>query len=193
MSTIARTLTARRFAIAAHGNQKYGDLPYEVHLEKVQRVFQSFLTDDMLEHVGVDAETLEICMWLHDVEEDTPATREMLEAIWGPKVASIVHAVSDAPGVNRKERKWGTLGQPGPMIKMQDNPAAILVKLCDRIANVIACRNAEEKLPAAKRKSSMLVEYREEQRELRALRRGGPLDVLWDHLETLLNTPIPEK
>lgn len=188
MSTLNRILTARRFAIAAHAGQTYGpDLPYEYHLDKVQQVGRHRITEEMLEWAGVTQEQFEIALWLHDAEEDTPVTYAMIEAIWGPKVADMVHAVTDVEGHNRNARKWGTPENPGPMYKLRSNRGGILVKLCDRIANVEACLAAAEKLPPNKRrKGTMLGKYREEQSDLRALRETSPAGPVWDHLEALL-------
>lgn len=187
MSTLNRILTARRFAIAAHGDQTYGpDLPYEYHLVKVQEIGRCRVTDEMLDWASISREEFEVALWLHDVEEDTPVTNAMIRAIWGGKVAAMVHAVTDVDGPNRLIRKWGTDTNPGPMRKLGSSRGGLLVKLCDRIANVQASLAAKEKLPHKKwKKKMMLDKYREEQMDFRTLREDGPTGQLWDYLEDL--------
>lgn len=187
MSTLDRVLTARRFAVAAHHGQTYGpDLPYEYHLEKVQQE-GGRIPDEVLVWASITREQLQIALWLHDVEEDTVVTSRMIEAIWGKTIADMVHSVSDVEGINRRARKWGTDENPGPMIKLRSNRGGLIVKLCDRLANVRASLAAAEKLPAHKqRKGTMLGAYRKEQIDLRSLRTDGPLGPVWDELENLL-------
>lgn len=193
MSTLERRLLARRFALAAHGDQRYGDLPYEYHLEKCQEVRRRFVTLEMLEASGVSEEELEQAVWLHDVVEDTPATREMVEVVFGKVVADMVWAVSECeyePGKkpNRHRRHWGMESNPGYYRKIPHvRGAALLLKLLDRIANVEASAAAAEKLPPHKRKKSLLGMYADEQPEFyETLYQPGPLQPLWDHLNEVL-------
>jgi (p)ppGpp synthase/HD superfamily hydrolase len=71
---------ARAFAIAAHGNQRYGEQPYEVHLAAVRQVLFDF------GHGG----ELAIAAWLHDTVEDTDVTVEQIELEFGSAVAALV-------------------------------------------------------------------------------------------------------
>nr|WP_322623869.1 HD domain-containing protein [uncultured Flavobacterium sp.] len=117
---------ARDFAINSHGDQKYGDYPYEIHLGHVVNVLLRF---------GVMPDTecqinLMAAAWLHDVLEDTPVTYEQIEAAFNPEIARIVHSVTDEPGNTRRERKEKTY------VKLAQNPDGVIVKLADRIANV---------------------------------------------------------
>jgi guanosine-3',5'-bis(diphosphate) 3'-pyrophosphohydrolase len=114
---------ARRLALAAHGEQRYGADPYRVHLEHVVEVLTRFAHDDVMRAAA----------WLHDTVEDTPLTLEEVTREVGPEVAAIVAAVTDEPGANRKARKAATLGKLAAA-----SPAARAVKLADRIANVEA-------------------------------------------------------
>jgi len=197
MSTTGRLVLVKRFAVAAHGDQKYGDLPYEVHLEQCVGVTRRLVTDAMLEEAQISREQLQTAVWLHDVIEDCSGRCEdghtrrawmksLIEVVFGPVVAEMVSAVTDVEGENRKARKWGTPGNPGPMVKLRDRPDAVLVKLVDRIANVEASLASEEKLPEHRRHKSMAKKYRDEQVDLRTLRRAGAVEALWDHLEDLL-------
>lgn len=119
-------LKARDFAILCHGDQKYGEYPYEIHLGHVVNVLLRF-------GVMPDTESqlnLMAAAWLHDVLEDTPVTYKEIEDAFNPEVARIVFAVTDEPGATRRERKEKTY------VKLAQNPDGVIVKLADRIANV---------------------------------------------------------
>lgn len=121
---------AKAFAIAAHGEQKYGDKPYEVHLQAVADVVRRH-------NYG---ELLEACAWLHDVVEDCPTVSlKDIADTFGQEVAEIVWSVTDEPGKNRKERKAATYA------KTKESYYGVKLKLCDRIANVEACIADENK------------------------------------------------
>jgi hypothetical protein len=85
----------------------------------------------------------------------------------------IVKAVTDGPGKNRKERKADMYPRCAAL------PKAIIVKLCDRIANVeeaIKCKNTGHF-------QMYLKEYPDFERHL--LKRDGPA-ALWKYLFDLL-------
>lgn len=112
---------ARSFAIKAHGDQKYGDEPYSVHLEDVLRVLDGKMIFD---------EAIRAAGYLHDVVEDTEVTLEALESVFPREVTSLVSAVTSEPGKNRKERNAATYP------KIRANHKAVILKLADRVANV---------------------------------------------------------
>src|SRR5262249_47188021 len=87
---------ARAFAVAAHGDQKYGDLSYSVHLDAVAELLASF------------GELAQVVGYLHDVVEDTSVPLEVVRREFGDRVAAYVALVTDEPGVNRRERKTKT-------------------------------------------------------------------------------------
>ena len=113
---------AKAFAIEAHGDQLYGDLPYEFHLKSV------------VTFVGKDApEEVQAAGWLHDVVEDTDVTLFEIREQFGGRVARIVDCCTDGAGRNRKERKQAAYK------KLRVAPAdARRVKLADRLANMVA-------------------------------------------------------
>ena len=112
---------AKRFAITWHGDQKYGDKPYIVHLEAVREVLLQF---------GVAYESpLGIAAWLHDVLEDTEAPPWDIEYAFSSYVLSLVEAVTGR-GANRRERVKNKLEKIAAYA-----PAAPLA-LADRIVNV---------------------------------------------------------
>ena len=62
---------ARKFAINAHGDQKYGELPYHVHLDAVAEIASEY------------GETVQIIAYLHDVAEDTSVQLQDIEREFG--------------------------------------------------------------------------------------------------------------
>lgn len=117
---------AREFAIIMHGDQRYGEkFPYSYHLDMVYDIAVQFALDT----------EIQIGCYLHDVLEDTDATFEQIRSRFGWYLAFLVFAVTDEPGLGRKERKRLTYQK---MTYLQEERAE-LIKLCDRIANVKAC------------------------------------------------------
>jgi guanosine-3',5'-bis(diphosphate) 3'-pyrophosphohydrolase len=115
---------ARDFALEHHTDQKYGDKPYIYHLDMVGLILSTFNF-----HGDVVAAGL-----LHDVIEDTHVTLEDVDAKFGPKVSTLVWAVTGT-GANRRECNESIYQ------KLELVPAAIPVKLSDRIANVECAKN----------------------------------------------------
>jgi guanosine-3',5'-bis(diphosphate) 3'-pyrophosphohydrolase len=155
--------SAEAFAIAAHGDQKYGDQPYVVHLRHVQKVLSEwgFANDPILVNAA----------WLHDVAEDTSTPLSEIEANFGTEVADIVQRVTDEPGSDRKERKLKTYP------KIKGHRGATIVKLCDRIANVEASK------AVAKKFAMYRAEYPDFKDHLFV---PGIADSLWTRLDDLL-------
>lgn len=110
---------ARDFAIKAHGDQKYGDQPYGVHLFDVAGIVRDFGLDDRYRKAA----------FLHDVLEDTAVTLDELVEKFGVDVASLVLACT-GEGLNRKTRNASIYR------KIAALPPAAAIKLADRIANV---------------------------------------------------------
>ena len=153
---------ARWYAIAKHGEQKYGQQPYSYHLEQaVAELHEHVLTLPVLRFY--DHNVIECAVWLHDVVEDTNTpTTELDELFCGP-VVELVQAVTDGPGKNRKERKLHVYENI-----RASGPPAFAVKLADRLANAKAAG-------LAKGESEMLKMYRKEQSDFDwELRRHAP-------------------
>ncbi len=124
-SSIEWIARARAFALFAHGGQTYGNnLPYSYHLDSVYGVAGRF--DPALEVL--------MAAYLHDVVEDTHVGISTIEDLFGAEVAKLVAAVTNEPGPNRHARHILTY----PKIQ-KAGANAVLLKLCDRIANVNAC------------------------------------------------------
>lgn len=76
-----------------------------------------------------------IAALLHDVLEDCAVSYNDIKEIFGENVANIVFDVTDELGKNRKERHERTYP------KTRKNPDAVIVKLADRIANVLTSQS----------------------------------------------------
>jgi (p)ppGpp synthase/HD superfamily hydrolase len=113
---------ARAFAIEAHGDQRYGDRPYADHLGDVARIVAEFGGSD--EQIAA--------AWLHDTLEDCPTVRypDLLKQ-FGRDVSDMVWACT-GKGATRDERNAKIYE------KIAKWPAAAIVKVADRIANVEA-------------------------------------------------------
>ncbi|MCC6832394.1 MAG: peptide deformylase [Thermoleophilia bacterium] len=113
---------AATLARIAHAGQRYdGDDPYTAHLEEVVAALG--------EH-GVDDPQLIAAAWLHDVVEDTPVDVEAITQEFGERIGGIVSAltVPDRPDQDAARRDSWT--------RIAATPAAVAVKLGDRVANV---------------------------------------------------------
>ncbi|MFT8736640.1 MAG: bifunctional (p)ppGpp synthetase/guanosine-3',5'-bis(diphosphate) 3'-pyrophosphohydrolase [Zymomonas mobilis] len=116
------------FAMKAHGNQKRasGD-PYLSHPLEVAGI----LTD-----IHMDAETI-ITAILHDTVEDTVATSEELEKLFGSAVARLVDGVTKLSRIEAQsvtERAAENLRKF--LLAMSDDIRVLLVKLADRLHNM---------------------------------------------------------
>lgn len=119
----------REFAVRWHGSQEYGVcLPYAVHLMMAEQAFRRHIGRD--DSTQYDPDLILNSIWLHDVLEDTPCTLDRIELEFGARIALTVSLVTNKPGVNRKARHEATYPAIG------SNVNAIIVKLCDRVANV---------------------------------------------------------
>jgi (p)ppGpp synthase/HD superfamily hydrolase len=124
-----RVYRAKRYAVRAHDNQKYGEeFPYAMHLQAVESVLLRF---------GIFDEDLRCAAWLHDVLEDTDRTYEDMVSFHGLHITNIVAALTEPKGGNRAWRHAQTYP------RIAQNVDAIMVKIADRIANVEAGGKAE--------------------------------------------------
>ncbi|MCB1584441.1 MAG: bifunctional (p)ppGpp synthetase/guanosine-3',5'-bis(diphosphate) 3'-pyrophosphohydrolase [Xanthomonadales bacterium] len=157
---------ARQFAIESHGEQRYGEHPYAVHLDAVAHIAEPF---------GENAVTV---AYLHDVVEDTEVSLSQIKELFGSLVASCVAILTDEPGDSRKERKAKTYEKMSQV--SGETELALIVKVCDRLANVKAC--------VADNNTRLLNVYQQEQATFRsAVYRPGLCDDLWHELEAAFN------
>lgn len=120
---------ALEFATRRHALQRYsGDRPYETHLLAVEAVLVAVGYDDA-------DEVWRCAALLHDILEDTGTTRGELEERYdrhlrtGYPISTLVWAVTGV-GPNRKQRNYAVYH------KLEYCPAAAVLKLADRVANV---------------------------------------------------------
>jgi len=156
---------ARSFAIAAHGSQPYGTLPYSAHLDAVAELAAPF------------GEQAQVVAYLHDVVEDTTVPVERVRERFGPLVAECVALLSDAPGADRAERKAKTYARLAEVSGPTE--VALVVKAADRFANVRAC--------VSDGKRQLWQRYKGEHPVFRASAyRKGLCESIWEHLDALL-------
>lgn len=115
---------AKEFAINAHGNQKYGKMPYEYHL---QQVVNKLIHWRDLGQWEITDECLAIA-WLHDVIEDTATTCQQIYDIFGLHVAKAVVMLSKTDNVSYEEYISG----------VKDVYISKLVKMSDTLCNLEA-------------------------------------------------------
>lgn len=114
------------FAIAKHGDQKYGQDPYSVHLLRVAQIV--FEVCNPNENWVDDVLAAAI---LHDVLEDTDATEEVVLGMFGKKVVDIVKACTKYDDdLCRKCAFRRTVKA------LLSTDWALQVKLADRLANM---------------------------------------------------------
>lgn len=160
---------ARAFALAAHGEQRYGDQPYSVHLDAVAEILTPF------------GEEAQVVGYLHDVVEDTPVSLEMLRTEFGERVAKLVSLVTDEPGANRRERKARSNAKLAAV--SAEDALALVVKAADRLANLRAS--------AVGGADSKLGMYRREHPDFRqAAFRRDLCDDLWREIEVIIGPKV---
>lgn len=160
------------FAEEAHRGQKYGHYPYIYHLKKVYNVALNDLELDPTE--DDDINILLACI-LHDVLEDTNTSYKTIKQEFGIVVADTVYDVTDELGKTRAEKKAKTYP------KIQSNRLAIIVKICDRIANVT------EGIESKSSKLGMYVEEHEEfRKQLFTNDSWGTTGLAWIILDDLI-------
>lgn len=165
---------AARFAIEKHGEQKYGDKPYQFHLFDTVYIMRCFAGSKLSQGL-LDAS------WLHDVVEDTETSIDDVRSAFGDYVADIVGAVSYHVAPTRKQRQ--ELTYP----KIRATPDAITVKLADRIANVGESVRSLTSVQSAGSFSMYSREWDTFKAELRGRCSGeGVIEAeMWKHLDEL--------
>lgn len=165
---------ARLYGCGAHRAtyHRYGDEPYEVHLQMVFAVavrYQHLLPPEL-------RETAMAACWVHDCIEDARQTYNDVAKATSAEVADIAYALTNEKGKTRAERANDKYYQG--IRELGD--VAIFVKLCDRIANVRNCIGTG---------SSMLQKYANEHShfwcELHGWR-NTILEPMWRELAELL-------
>lgn len=166
---------ARAYALMMHNGQQYGkNEPYETHLKAVR---------DTLVYFGISEPEMLAAAWLHDTLEDTSASYSDLNRIFGFRVAELVYAVTNEVGRSRKERNSKTY----PKIKAFGH--AIVLKLADRIANVV------HDVAEDSRWTQMYVREYPAFRVALTVPPDHPLarimQPMWEHLDTIIENIAP--
>lgn len=157
---------AREFAIAAHGDQKYGVHPYHVHLDAVAKIASDF------------GEIAEVIAYLHDVVEDTEVTLDEIENKFGSLVAESVGILTDESGHSRAERKSRTYSKMASVTG--DAEIALVVKAADRLANLRACVSGNN--------MQLLAIYKKEHPVFKeSVYRSKACDDIWLELEEIIS------
>jgi len=121
-------------------SKKYGQLPYMHHLLACERQLGIYFMHPLTPQSARKL-PLETCnhilqaVVLHDILEDTQTTYGELKLTFGTVVADMVLAVTNPP------KEEGTRVERFKSVypKIRKTPNAIIVKLCDRIANFESC------------------------------------------------------
>jgi (p)ppGpp synthase/HD superfamily hydrolase len=153
----------RTLAILLHGNQKYGDEPYYVHLDEVADIAKPY------------GEVAQILSYLHDLNEDRNVAIEDISIMFDPFIATCVFYLSDEKGPNRRERKKLTYNKLSRMMSRFN--IAKIVKVCDRLANV--------------RRGGKNDMYKQEHNDFKAATYvNGLCDELWEEIENILGVAV---
>lgn len=156
---------AQEFALGMHAGQRYGALPYAAHLYDVVRLVNRYYEHTV--DLRVPLSVLLDAAWLHDVCEDQGVSVEQIHKLFGCEVGDIVAALTVIGYPNRAASRRAAYNA------LKGKPAAVFVKLCDRIANVEAGGRWFE------------MYQREHEDFERALRVDGQFAPMWDHLDAL--------
>lgn len=166
METLELVERARTMALDAHKDQKYGDEPYSVHLEAVAKLARPY------------GEWAEALAWLHDIVEDTHVTLDDIQESFALVGRICVGLLTDEPGENRKARKAATYAKLAQVEDTTFEKLALIVKACDRLANLRACKSDPH---------GLLKMYRKEHDLFRkSCYRCGLCDDIWEEIDLII-------
>ncbi|AXX63357.1 HD domain protein [Vibrio parahaemolyticus VPCR-2010] len=123
-------LASKTYAVEKHGEQRYGSLPYEYHLEMVASIIREYFEG----HIFLDS--LVNVAYLHDVREDTDTTLEDLLSRFTITESYAVDLLSDEDGSTRKERKTLTYRKFTEFKDLLIKSLTATTKFSDRLANL---------------------------------------------------------
>ncbi|MCB1505084.1 MAG: bifunctional (p)ppGpp synthetase/guanosine-3',5'-bis(diphosphate) 3'-pyrophosphohydrolase [Hyphomicrobiaceae bacterium] len=131
------------YAMRAHGTQKRADgAPYFSHPLEVAAILTEFKLDDA---------TIATAL-LHDVIEDTDATRSEIDQLFGPEIGTLVDGLTKIKKLDlvTKEAQQAENFRK-LLIAISTDIRVLLVKLADRLHNM---RTLEHKKPASRMRTS---------------------------------------
>ncbi len=113
----------------------------EAHREQVRRSGEPYITHpchvgEILMELGMDADTITAAV-LHDVIEDTPATFDEVNRLFGATVANLVDGVTKLTRLgnfSREEQQAESLRKM--FVAMANDIRVIMIKLADRLHNM---------------------------------------------------------
>nr|WP_086937928.1 HD domain-containing protein [Thaumasiovibrio occultus] len=160
-------LRARTLARTRHAGQQYGTYPYSYHLDAVADLATPFGTEAM------------IVAQLHDLIEDTDSSIDEIAADFGFTIADAVLYLTDTPFGERTQRKQEANARLKSLTVFEESGRlALIVKACDRLANVRASKQLDPQ---------RLQRYRDEHLEFRrACYRQGLCEAVWWELDNLI-------
>jgi len=152
-------------------NQKYdGSLPYSFHLKMVVAVIKRFshiIPETLKEDIIVAGAG-------HDLIEDARLTYNDIEELFNVTVAELIFLCTDTRGRDRSQRHSDIF-----YATLNENRWAVLIKLCDVIANSTYSRVMG---------SDMFKKYQKDLSKLKTkLYREGEYEELWSELELILS------
>lgn len=111
---------ARKIAMEAHGDQKYGDGLYVIHLDHVADILRGYNY------------RYRVAAYLHDTLEDTELSIGELASTFTRNMAATIDLVSDPDGLTRDARKLLSHLK----LRAASDHLALTVKAADRLANM---------------------------------------------------------
>jgi len=162
---------AKEYAIGIHTkrNQKYGNKPYDFHLQGVVDYVYKYL-----DYIDPTYHTAVICAaWCHDVLEDTGESFNDVKDVIGYFAAKIVFNVTDENGLDRLEKQLKTLP------KIMRCEFSTYTKMCDRLSNGNHSKNNKHSMFNKYKKEHILFKY--------VLDRKNMYKDMWDELENIFN------
>lgn len=120
---------AYKFAYEKHKNQNrkgYDHKPYITHPIEVSKLVEKYMENDY------QLEIYKVVALLHDTLEDTDATYDEIEKLFGKNIADIVLELTNDK--DEKDRLGKDVYLADKMSKMNDK--TLILKLCDRLHNV---------------------------------------------------------
>ena len=143
------------FAARAHGNQKR-KFSYDFYIHHPRRVA------DMVREFTRDEEVL-AAAYLHDVVEDTPVSLEDVERAFGERIARLIMELTDDKGERKEVGRVEYIKQKVRTM----SPEALLIKLADRLDNVMDMEKAPSRFREKyRRETEALIEAAKERTDL---------------------------
>lgn len=160
------TQLAQRYAKKMHSNQ--------LRKDKVTTQYQHLKSVvDKLKYLDVTDDKVLSAGWLHDILEDTNATFDEINSLFGRNVALLVLSLSKDKKLPKKTRERRYIKNLG-----YSTPDAKLIKLCDILSNLSAIHKS--KLP-----------YRTKVRKIKQISKY--LHAIMDYIENQRKYPKAQK